>query len=73
MSLKVIIHSCTHVFISLSMVSVVRCCNLLFLFSEITIPQLWASIKADENFVSHMSFLPTSSRDIVILCRVCDF
>ncbi|KAK3927178.1 RNA-binding protein 34 [Frankliniella fusca] len=36
---------------------------------EIDVPQLWSALSADECGVSHMSFLPTLSRHVVIQCK----
>lgn len=36
---------------------------------EITIAELWTFINADKIHASHISFLPTSSHDVLVLCR----
>lgn len=45
--------------------------GIIFLLLEISIPQLWTALEGDANNVSHISLLPTTSRHVIIQCKVC--
>lgn len=40
--------------------------------NETSISEIWNLLEGDENCISHISFLPTSSRHIIVQCKVKD-